>query len=302
MRDLGFAGQPWLLYEHTDTKIPHVHLVASRVTNDGRILSAYTEYNRLVTNLRQLEIDHGLVQSRRREKNPQLTLSSAKPVRPEYGKGLTRDAIASALAHVLPNYNYSNLTELNAILRQYGVWADDGKPGGTLAAIRGVSYQLLDQEGRGIGKRVGASVIGFNPGLDYLEAQFQANARRASSDLSPLSVRVQLARLRAPGDWQRFAADLRAAGIDTVPFMSAKGQVYDVVFIDHSRKLVASAHRLDGVATLKHLQAPPPPGLAYQRLLVKDMNRARRELPLQPPAEDSRTLHLRQEKQHKISR
>lgn len=302
IQDLGFAGQPWLLYEHKDTRVPHVHVVASRVTNEGKILPTYVDFSRLHDRLRHLEIEHGLVQSIGRERNPQVTLSTAKPVRPSYGQALTRDSIASVLAYVLPAYNYSSLTELNAILRQYGIWADNGKPGGTLAVARGLSYQMLDPDGRAIGKRVGAGAIGFNPGLEYLEGRFLENARRIPGDLMPMATRVQLAGIRITGDWQQFSMGLRTAGIETVPFMSKQGQVYDIVFIDHSQRLAGSVQRLVDPASLKHLYTPLPRNLDHQYRLVQDMNRARRQLLLPPPAEDTRTLHLRQERQHKISR
>ncbi|HVU97984.1 MAG TPA: relaxase/mobilization nuclease domain-containing protein [Puia sp.] len=302
IRELGFASQPWLLYEHRDTRAPHAHIVASRVTAEGEILSTYTEFNRLRTNLRELEIDHSLVPSERRSRNPQLALASAKPVRPVHGEALTRDAIGSTLAYVLPNYRYSNLTELNAILRQYGIWADNGKPGGALAAARGLSYQMLDPEGRPVSKRVGAGAIGFNPGLDYLEGRFRDNARMLPEGLGPLSSRVQLAGLRAGDDWHGFAAALRTAGIEPVPFMNKQGQVYDIVFVDHSRKMAASADRLGNPASLRQLYTPLVKGLEHQYRLVQDMNSARQRLLIPPSDEDVRTLHLRQERQHRISR
>jgi len=302
VREIGFGAQPWLLYQHTDTQVPHVHLLSSRVTTEGKILEPYQGLAILTEGLRRLEKEHGLMHSLRRERNPALTLSTARAVRPIYGQSFTRDSIASGLAHVLPNYNYSNLTELNAILRQYGIWADNGKPGGDLAAIRGVSYQLLNSEGRPVGKRVGAGAIGFNPGLDYLEARFRENARLTPADLRPLATRVQLAGLRAADDWRQFSTGLRSAGIESIPFMSKQGQVYDIVFVDHNQKLAASAGRLADPASLNLLYTPLSKKIDHQYRLVQDMNRAHQQLLVQPPAEDTRTLHLRLEKQHKISR
>jgi hypothetical protein len=303
LKQIGFAGQPWLLYQHNDTKVPHVHLIASRVTSEGEILPTYMEFNRLVGTLRQLEIDYGLTPSHRRERDADRTLSTALPVRPTYGKVPTRDAITSALAYVLPNYNYSNWVELNALLRQYGIWADNGKPGGTLAATRGLSYQMLDGGGRQVGTRVRATAIGFNPGLDYLEGRFRDNSQRGTPDLTGLSARVRLASFRASDDWSRFERELRTGALDAVPFMNTQGKVYDIVFIDHARKLAVSAQRLIDSATLKHFHLRAPEGRTHQYALVRDMNRARLTLTQQPSLdEESRTLQLKKERQHKISR
>lgn len=298
IRELSFDAQPWLLYRHTDTRAPHLHLVLSKVTPEGEILSTYRDYNETVAILRKIERDNDLVPSRRRERNPGVSLSLAKPSSPEYGQVHTRDGITAVLAHVLPTYNYSNLTELNALLRQYRVWADNGKPGGFISETRSFSYQMLDDTGSPLGRRIPASAIGFNPGLDYLENRFRENALRAP-ELSPLALRVQLANYRAPGDLGQFAADLRSGGVDAVPFVNKQGRVYDMVFIDHSRKLVASAHRLTDVGVLRHLEVARPPGLEHQRELLRDMRMAK-ELLLPPADQHILTQHLRKVKQHRI--
>jgi hypothetical protein len=299
IRQIGFASQPWLLYRHTDTQAPHLHLVLSKVTNEGQILQSYTRFPQTVEILRQLEQDHQLIQSIRRERDPQKALSLAEPTSAEYGKVLTRDGITAVLAHVLPAYNYSNFTELNTLLRQHRVWADSGKPGGYISETRSLSYQMLDADGRPVGKRVGASTIGFNPGLDYLEARFQENTRKIA-ELTPLAARVQLENLRTPADWPKFCRDLHDAGVDAVAYVNKQGQVYDIVFIDHSRKLVASAHRLTDVEALQHLHIKQVPELQHQRELINDMRVAKERLA--PPLADEHILaqNLRKVKQHRL--
>ena len=57
---MGFAEAPWVAYLHRDAREEHLHLVASRVTYDGRVVSEQNDYRRGMAVLRGIERDLGL--------------------------------------------------------------------------------------------------------------------------------------------------------------------------------------------------------------------------------------------------
>lgn len=57
---LGFSSAPFVVYHHSDTGCQHVHVVASRVTFEGGVVSDSNDYYRSMRLLRDVERDHGL--------------------------------------------------------------------------------------------------------------------------------------------------------------------------------------------------------------------------------------------------
>jgi hypothetical protein len=84
--------------------------------------------------------------------------------------------------------------------------------------------------------------------------------------------------------------------------MNAKGEIYDIVVIDHSHKLGASVFRLVDPATLKHLHIREPAAIAYQRELSRDITRARDYQLLRPDDEQTLSLGRRKERENTLSR
>lgn len=58
---------------------------------------------------------------------------------------------------VLNQYKYSNLPELNAVLKQCNIMADRGSEDSKIFQTRGLVYRILDQEGNLIGVPIKAS-------------------------------------------------------------------------------------------------------------------------------------------------
>ncbi len=60
LAELGFADCPFVVVRHTDRDHDHVHLVTSRVTYQGKVVSAYNDHERGQTPLRAIENRFGL--------------------------------------------------------------------------------------------------------------------------------------------------------------------------------------------------------------------------------------------------
>jgi hypothetical protein len=95
--------------------------------------------------------------------------------RMQYGKSETKRTISNVLAHVLNDYKYSSLAELNAVLRLYNVVADRGSENSRIYKNNGLVYRVLDPNGNKIGVPIKSSLIYNKPGLKFLEQKFQQN-------------------------------------------------------------------------------------------------------------------------------
>jgi hypothetical protein len=64
VKRMGYENSPWVAIRHHDTAIDHVHIVASRIDNDGRYVPNHQERKRSQAVCRELERDYDLRQLR----------------------------------------------------------------------------------------------------------------------------------------------------------------------------------------------------------------------------------------------
>lgn len=57
---MGFKDSPYIAIQHRDIDQDHIHIVASRVNVDGRVVSEHNNYQRAEKLMRQFEVDYGL--------------------------------------------------------------------------------------------------------------------------------------------------------------------------------------------------------------------------------------------------
>ena len=94
----------------------------------------------------------------------------------KYGEVETKAAISNIVREVVRSYKFTNLHALDAILQQFGITADGGKPGSRLYDKHGLVYSLLDEEGGRIGVPVKASDIYSKPTKATLEKKYTLSA------------------------------------------------------------------------------------------------------------------------------
>src|ERR1700722_16957149 len=122
-----------------------------------------------------IEKEFGLARAqdhRPRQTNP---IHPAHPEKVRYGQSDTLCAITRVLDAVLPKYTFTTLAELNAILRQYNVMADEGGINSRLRQRGGLVYHVLDEQGKKVGIPVNSSAIYNKPTLKFLQKQFARN-------------------------------------------------------------------------------------------------------------------------------
>ena len=278
MQGIGFGEQPYLVYQHLDTGVPHLHVVTINIdangkpmktSNIGRVESSRTR--------RELEIRHNLVVAddpvrKQRQQAEAIQLQAAV-----YGKKGTLGSIAEILQGVLTTYNYTSLPELNALLRQFNVLADRGAPDSTLYQHGGLMYCILDKQGKQIGKAIKASAFEFNPTLDFLKTRFNENKiTRGKKRQEKNSLRNAIDLIHLSPEKRTLAtlmAELKKLGVDTVLRENEQGRIYGFTFVDHRTKYVFNGRELGPEYGANALLKRFPPEDISQRQLAAERNR-----------------------------
>jgi len=208
LQKVDFGDQPALVYRHVDAGHPHAHIVTVNIRPDGsRIVNDLRAPHHLQKVCAELERRHRLMPARmynalsHRREEPQHTQ------RLQYGKTPTKTGIETVLAHVLPNYNYTSLEELNAVLKLYHVQADRGSEYGQMYRDRGLYYRMIDEREIKVGAPIKASSLENNPTLDYLESRYLANRLTRQQQLERLRTKVlislKIGDTRSLGTWKQ---------------------------------------------------------------------------------------------------
>lgn len=240
MNKIGFGNQPYLVYQHNDAGHPHVHILSTLIKDDGkRISTQYIGKNISEPVRKEMEKQYGFVpadkKELRREDEKQLSVT---PQKIQAGKSATMRSITNVLDHVIDNYKYTSLHELNAVLKIYNVKADRGAEDGRIYKHRGLTYVVIDNDGKALTKPIKASVFHSKPTLKYIEEKCKENEEKRLPDKKPLKTAVDWVMQSKPETLGELAKLLKKERIDLVIRRNEEGHVYGMTYIDHQKKSV----------------------------------------------------------------
>jgi Relaxase/Mobilisation nuclease domain len=238
MAKIGFAEQPYLVYQHVDAGHPHIHIVTTNIQKDGKRISLHNLGRNESTKARkEIEIVYKLVKAEDQKKQS----SEIKPVnapRVNYGKSPTKRGIVNVLDAVLPKYKYASLAELNAVLKLYNLVADRGKEEGIIFRKGGLVYRVVDERGNKIGVPIKASSIYNKPTLSFLETKFKENELLKQEHKKNVKTSIDWIMVKPPKSLQVFKLALEKEKINLVIRQNDNGIVYGLTYIDHNTKCV----------------------------------------------------------------
>ncbi len=194
LQKIGFAKQPYLLYQHHDSGHPHVHIVTTNIKANGKRIELHNlGRNQSEKARKEIETIYGLVKA---EDSKQQQAYELKPVniqKVQYGRSETKRAITNVLDTVLKNYKYTSLPELNAILQRYNVIADRGSENSRVYQNNGLTYRILDENGEKIGVPIKASDFYNKPTLKFLRERFVLNEQARQPNKARVKNAIDLA-------------------------------------------------------------------------------------------------------------
>lgn len=268
MEKIGFGFQPYLVYQHHDAGHPHIHIVSVKVKSDGkRIDMQNIGRNQSETARKEIEKAFNLVPALGRQQEKILNIKPAQGSVLKYGKAETKKAIAAVLNAVIPNYKYTTIGELNAVLNLYNVTAVQGSKDSRMFLHKGLAYQILNDKRQPVGVPLKASSFYMKPTLAYLEIKFAANKIGRNSHLKRVKNAVDLAfiqnRIKSVSDLDRI---LIRDGIKTAERRNEQEILYGLTYIDHKTKCVFNGSSLGKTYSASGIE---------ERCGVKDFNTGR---------------------------
>ncbi|MEB2779918.1 relaxase/mobilization nuclease domain-containing protein [Algoriphagus sp. C2-6-M1] len=245
MRGIGFENQPYLVYKHTDVGHPHLHIVTTNIELDGKRIPLHNIGKLKSEPTRKaIEKQFGLVPAESQKQG----LFIAKPVaisRLDYGKSETKRAIGNVLQHVLKNYKFTSLPELNAVLSQYRIVADRGREESRIFKNRGLVYRVMDDQGNKVGVPIKASSFYFKATLKSIESKFESNEMKRKNHIKSIRSAIDLTLMKMPGkSLNEVIKSLEKQGVATVKRENQEGKLYGITFVDHRAKCVFNGSAL----------------------------------------------------------
>jgi hypothetical protein len=238
MERIGFGEQPYLIYQHYDSGHPHIHLVTTKIKPDGGYINTQLIGKRLSEPARkEMEIKHGLVKAEDYKKD----FFQAKAIHPaivQYGKISTKRAISSILSSVLNSYKYTSLAELNALLQLYNVTAQRGDEDSRMYKNKGLTYRIINKEGKPVSTPIKASAFHQKALLTDLEKRFIRNDVDRQQHKTRARVTIDKCLRNAVTSIEKLAEKLHKEGVSLVLRRNKDRFIYGLTFIDHRTKSI----------------------------------------------------------------
>lgn len=233
---LGFTDSPYLLVRHTDRKHDHVHIVASRVSEQGKLVSDSGDYKKGMEVLRRIEKDLKLQPPVRVHRDQDKTPSRAEYQRDrrtgqENLRGQLQTLVRNAAA---------DKTDLSTFVRRLQASGVEVRLKTSGEQVRGISFDYRGQSFRGssLGRSYSWGALQKNHGLTFdparhlrlLSSKPQVPTAWSPEVASDLGAR--LATLR-PGAGRSVVAQagaaLRSDGGDTLQTVASVSRIVSVV-------------------------------------------------------------------------
>ena len=232
MERIGFGGQPFLVYQHTDTGNPHVHVVTTSIRSDGTPINLHNLGKDSSEVARKaIEQEYGLIPAESRHQK-------------EIGPGdSVKEKMSSEIQFITHTWRFSNLEELNVLLRQKRIVADPGKEGSRQARHGGLVFYRLDPDGNKTGVGIKASALSGDPTLKNLKRKFAAGNVRQQTN-RPDSGQALLDAIDQSSGWAQLHRQLAKQGIVLSPGRSnAMGQ-FDGYLINRRQRVIHAVQDL----------------------------------------------------------
>ena len=245
MEKIGFAEQPYLVYQHHDAGHPHIHLVSIKVREDGsRIDMQNIGKNQSEKARKEIEKQFNLVRAQGRKSEDMPLIKPVGVSRVCYGRTESKKAMSGVLDSVLLNYRYTSLAELNAVLKLYNIRADRGSDDSRIFKAGGLVYRMLDKEGEATGVPIKASDFAMKPTLAFLEGRYALNSGENAFEKKRIRSAADAVFLSRDVDMEKLVSALQKEGIDAVLRKSGQGQLYGITYVDHVTKCVLNGSAL----------------------------------------------------------
>lgn len=241
MDRMGWGGQPYIVFKHSDIEREHIHIVSVQVGQDGKKIKDSKRNERSVAVTEELEKEYGLHPTKGQKRSEKWQL---KPVDPT--KGDLKRQIAAVIKPALSMYRFQTLGEFRALLSLYNIGIEEVRGERDGNAYQGLLYTALNADGKKAeATLLKSSLFGKSAGFDALERHMESSGEKITKENSREHTRhlVSEAFLDAPTE-NALRERLRAYHIDLFIRRNDTGRITGVTFIDHENRCVLNGSRL----------------------------------------------------------
>ncbi len=241
MDHMGWGGQPYIVFKHSDIEREHIHIVSVQVGQDGKKIKDSKRNERSVAITEELEKEYGLHPAKGQKRSEKWQL---KPV--DSTKGDLKRQIAAVIKPALSMYRFQTLGEFRALLSLYNIGIEEVRGERDGHTYRGLLYTALNADG---GKAevtpLKSSLFGKSTGFDALERHMEQSGEKITKENSREHTRHRVAEafLDAPTE-NALCERLRAYHIDLFIRRNDTGRIVGITFIDHENRCVLNGSRL----------------------------------------------------------
>jgi hypothetical protein len=240
MQKMGYGDQPFIVYLHEDIERRHIHIVSSRVDENGKKIDGNFERRRSMDVCRELEQKYGLVPADQKQRQEGLPL---KPVR--YEDGDIKHQVANVIRPIAGNWHFQSLKEYRALLTLYNIGVEEVRGEVNGKEYKGLVYSALNDRGEKVGNPFKSSLFGKSVGIEALEKRIEKSTEIIrSKELKERGKKVIAAAMRGTDNRVDFEKALERQGMSVVFRANEEGRVYGATFIDHEQKCVFNGSRL----------------------------------------------------------
>ena len=229
MEGLGFANQPYAIYQHDDIERRHYHVVSIRTDSNGRKIPSRQENRRCLLLQETLSMKYGFIVGCTTDEQLDRVQSHQAKFSP--GKADTAVQIDSIVRYCC-TYRFTSYTQFRFLLNTYGVSVTEVSSLPQRFVFRG-----LDEKGKACTVPISRKDLSFDPAK-----MFQARSKECSrtkgfhgtGELSELCSQC----LKESTSQKHFRAMLAAENVDVKIMRNNDGLISRVIFIDHETKNV----------------------------------------------------------------
>lgn len=255
MLRIGFGKQPFLVYRHFDAGHPHIHIVTTNVKADRKTIDMhFIGAKKSEPARKMIEKKFDLVPAASNAKQLLYQPKAISVSQVAYGRTQTKKAIQNVLEHVINQYKYCSLAELNAVLGKYNIMAQSGEEGSRVYRNKGLLYRVLDAGGVPVGVPIKASSFYGKPTLKNLNPKFEDNQQKRSPFKSRVKNEIDLALKGKAVSLDVLCELLQRKGIDLVLRRSKENLIYGITYVDHKTKCVFNGSALGKPYSAKAIQ------------------------------------------------
>lgn len=233
MRGIGFANQPYLVYQHFDAGHPHIHILTTNIDRHGKRISLHNlGRTKSEATRKTIELEMGLQQTQGKTTTIRKNLS---PV--IYGQSATKSDLEETVRLIAGQYRFGSMPEFNAALQQFNVLADRGSETSVMYKHKGLRYWVTDQKGNKIGVPLKSSSLKGKPTLNMLEKRFKLNVALRMVDKENVRMKVDEA-LKCSKSMAEFKCQLSKRNVYALIRRTEVGKVYGLTIVDNEFKTV----------------------------------------------------------------